>query len=237
MSHNWIRHKQPLPEPPDSGSVDGSPSNLPERGPDLPPSGKDDPDVQVSVTNKNHAGSQSISRQWEMRLIFVDDRVTFTLLSRLLATESRVTLLDHPVMSDIKQDFQQSRVPSDLNSALIAARLLEIGVPLVSDLGEQEMPYLDQPVRLEGIIKKVESELDSLDPGSPGALSADLYLHIKGDQGAGSILLLKMALSYGWTAADLEGRRILAIGLLRRPRDRVVVAAAVMQLERFDKSA
>lgn len=239
MSHNWIQNKQPLSEVAVSGSTDEASSRSHEHREDvLVPS--DDPNREIAVEETSHARPGPISQQWEMRLIFVDDYVTITLLSRLLATEPRMALLDHPIMSDIRQDIQQIRIPSDLNGALIATRLLEIGGPLISDIGDHGGPYLDQPVRLEGTIKKVDSGPDpggSVDRKSPDVSITDLCLHIKMDNGADSVLLLSRAVSYGWTTPDLQDRRILAIGLLRRPRDRVVIAAAVMQLERFGETS
>ena len=239
MSHNWIRNKQPLSEAAVSGSTDEASSRSPEHREDALVR-SDDPNRQIAAKETRHAHPGAISQQWEMRLIFVDDNVTITLLSRLLATEPRMALLDHPMMSDIRQDIQQTRIPPDLNSALIATRLLEIGGALIFDIDDHEGPYMDQPVRLEGTIKKVDSGSDpgsSVDLKSPGVSTADLCLHIKMDNGADSLLLLSRAVSYGWTTPDLQDRRILAIGLLRRPRDRVVIAAAVMQLERFGETS
>jgi hypothetical protein len=234
MSPDWLRHKKPLDDT-------GTPARRQTTYKDPPESR-----ANVARTDTHAAKARSvqakaatapsnlISHPQEMHLIFVDEEVTIIFLTRLLAAGARVPLLDHTAMSDVKQDLQDSRIPRDLNCAMIAARLLDVRSPVIIDIDEKEAAYLDQPVRLEGVIKQVGSrsardDQPDREPSTPPI--SDLRLRISTDRGPDSVLWLNSAVSYGWTKLDLGDRRIVAIGLLRRPRSREVVAAAIMQLE------
>jgi hypothetical protein len=168
-----------------------------------------------------------------MRLLFVDDQLTMLVLGRLLAPWTRDALLADDASGDIKKDIARATLPADLNSALVAACLADMGAGVIPDISKQPPTYLDQPVRLEGRITGVEAGPEQ-PPGTNRivqvAPSLDLRFRVQLDDGASILLRLNGAVSYRWTAPELKGRRILAVGLLRRPRYRHVLAATIMQL-------
>lgn len=231
MTHEWLLNKQAIVEGNEFDDALARSRNQTESS----FSEAQDSDRESAAEAKSATQSESSSPRLEMRLVFVDEHATMAILSRLLATESRVKLLDNKSMSDIKEDIQGIRIRADLNTDLIAARLLDVSTHMFPTIGEQEAPFLNQPVRVEGVIKAVESgpeRTSRADQGSVGVPSFDLWLRVATDEGSNPLLRLAGAASFHWTTSDLRGHRILAIGLLQRPLYKHVLVAAVMQFEK-----
>jgi hypothetical protein len=176
-----------------------------------------------------------VGQKWGMRrLFFVDEQVIMTFLSRLLATGLRDPLLRSKGIGDFRDEIDKTRMPTDLNMSLLAVCLLEASEGLISEVGKDPEPYLDQPTWLEGTVTSVEALRDRRQVAAganQSARPAVLGLRLRSNDGAGMLLRLNNATSQGWGRSDLQKTRIQAIGLLCRPRYRHVTAAAVSQLD------
>ncbi|HEX6682238.1 MAG TPA: hypothetical protein VF062_05560 [Candidatus Limnocylindrales bacterium] len=175
-------------------------------------------------------GSRPFS--WD-RLMYVDDRTILAVLGRLLSSKDRIALLNHTALEHVKGDINRSRLPADLNCALVAMCLMDAAPWFFADLAGLASPDIEQPVRVEGVVVTATPAERRRKDTAPAAhpASNDLLLKVKLAKDEAANVRLAGARSYGWTTGDLAGRRILAIGLLRRPQARQVAGAAVVQLE------
>lgn len=175
-----------------------------------------------------------IGRKWGMRLLFVDEQVIRTFLSRVLATGLREPLLKSRAIGDFREEINKARIPADLNMSLLAVCLLEASEGLIPEVGKDPESYLDQPTWLEGTVTDVEPVYDRQQgtaDHSQSPMATSLGLRLRSNDGTGMLLRLNNAIPRGWERSDLKKARIQAIGLLYRPRYRHVTAAAISQLD------
>ena len=225
MNSRWFSHAQPL-----RGNAEMPPKSLSVKTEQVIPPVKRADEVRPAT----RAG-EYIGQKWGMRrLFFVDEQVIMTFLSRLLATGLRDPLLKSKGIGDFRTEINKTRIPTDLNMSLLAVCLLEASEGLISEVGKDPEPYLDQPTWLEGTVTAVEALRDRRQVAegvSESAMPAVLGLRLRSNDGVGMLLRLNNATSQGWGRSDLQKARIQAIGLLCRPRYRHVTAAAVSQLD------
>lgn len=225
MNNRWFSHAQSL-----GGSGEMPPNSLPVKTALVTP--------PVQRANEERPASRTgefVGQKWGMRrLFFVDEQVIMTFLSRLLATGLRDPLLRSKGIGEFRDEINKTRMPTDLNMSLLAVCLLEASEGLISEVGKDPEPYLDQPTWLEGTVTAVEALRDRRQVAagvSESAMPAVLGLRLRSNDGTGMLLRLNNATSQGWGRSDLQKARIQAIGLLCRPRYRHVTAAAVSQLD------
>jgi hypothetical protein len=224
MNSSWIVNRQPI-----SVDVDTPLKSRPETSIQTTAPAKPADETHPAATAR-----EVVRRKWGMHLLFVDEQVIMTFLGHLLATGLREKLLRSQALNDVKNHINKATIPTDLNMSLLAVCLLEASESLISEVGKDPEPYLDQPTRLEGTITEVE-------PGygprrnaagyNQSAMTTTLGLRLRSNDGTGMLLRLNNATSHGWKRSDLRGIRIQAIGLLYRPRYRHVIAAAVSQID------
>lgn len=193
--------------------------------------------ASVKVADETRTATRAaefFGRKWGMRLLFVDEQVIRTFLSRLLATGLRESLLKSRAIGDFREEINKAKIPADLNMSLLAVCLLEASEGLIPEVGQDPEPYLDQPTWLEGTVTGVEpvyGRQRGATDHSQSAMTTSLGLRLRSDDGIGMLLRLNNAISPGWERSDLKSARIQAIGLLCRPRYRHVTAAAISQLD------
>lgn len=164
----------------------------------------------------------SASRQPSVRLFFVDDGLTLTLLSRLLADERAADLLNGELATTPIHKLLEQRhnIPGDLNSALVARCLLELPDRSVAfPLLPTGKCRLGQPARVKGRIISLVRRDD------------ELVLRVDNEQvGTQARLGLPGCMQRGWLLTDLRGCQVIAGGFIRRPRsnDLVIGFAALL---------
>ncbi len=154
---------------------------------------------------------------WPGQLFYVNDRILVDLFSRMVANaEVCLVVQSLPEMEPLKSWLPERRVPPDINPALAAICLIRAAQRHVAIPALDTSVQIGQPASAGGVATSLEPDGD------------DLLLRVydrNADARAGMRLL--GGVRQGWQPADLRGREVLGVGIIRRARSRQLDAAGV----------